>query len=141
MKTIFIYLAFLCGSITMAQDLAQSQVPAPILNQFKSEFPDATRVEWEMKGNLYKVEFDKPKAKEFEAWYDAQGNRKKLKEELRSRDLPAAIKKSINTSHQGFRVDDVEKITENGVVKYKIEIEKAAQEVVLFFNEKGEPVK
>lgn len=141
MKTIFIYLAFLCGSITMAQDLAQNQVPAPILNQFKSEFPNANRVEWEMKGNLYKVEFDSPKAKEFEAWYDAQGNRKKLKEELRSRDLPAAIKKSINTSHQGFRVDDAEKITENGTVKYKVEIEKAAQEVVLFFNEKGEPVK
>lgn len=95
----------------------QILVPATIVNQCKSEFPYITRAEWELKENLYKVEFDSPKAKEFEAWSNTQGNRKKLP--------------------KWFRVDDFEKITVNGVVKYKIEIEKASQKAVLFFTTKA----
>ena len=49
---------FLGTTSIFAQDLTESQVPSVIVNNFKKEFPKASDVEWEKKGEQYNVEFE-----------------------------------------------------------------------------------
>ena len=72
MKTLFLIL--FVGSITyaMAQDVPKSQVPAEVSNAFASKFAKAKDVEWEMEGDLYKVDFEVG-SRDHEAWIDKSG--------------------------------------------------------------------
>lgn len=120
-----------------AQDIPESQVPSVIVNNFKKEFPKATDVEWEREGDQYSVEFEIGWFTDYEAWFTASGKLFKYKEEISERDLPKEIKNAIKTQYKGYRIDDVKKITENGVETYKVEIEKGNDERNLLFSKNG----
>ena len=57
----------------IAQDMRQSDVPSVVVNNFKKEFPKAKDVEWEMKGDVYNVEFEIGLFTDYKAWYEASG--------------------------------------------------------------------
>lgn len=58
---------------SQAQDILQSQIPSVIQNQFNSQFPKATAVEWEMDGSYYSVEFELTWNIDHEVWYNTEG--------------------------------------------------------------------
>ena len=123
MKKQILFLAALGTlSFSQAQDLPKSQVPSVILNQFNSQFPKATDVEWEMDGNLYNVEFEIGWNRDHDVWYDAEGKMVKQKEEIASKELPQAVHKTIETGFKGYSTDDVERITDEGKIFYKLEL-------------------
>ncbi|SIS85727.1 Putative beta-lactamase-inhibitor-like, PepSY-like [Zobellia uliginosa] len=109
-------------SFSQAQDLPKSQVPSVILNRFNSQFPKATDVEWEMDGTLYNVEFEIGWNRDHDVWYDAEGKMVKQKEEIASKELPQAVHKTIETDFEGYSTDDVERITDEGKIFYKMEL-------------------
>ncbi|CAZ96779.1 PepSY-like domain-containing protein [Zobellia galactanivorans] len=123
MKKQILFLAALGTlSFSQAQDLPKSQVPSVILNQFNSQYPKATDVEWEMDGKLYNVEFETGWNTEHDVWYNAEGKMVKQKEEIASKELPQAVHKTIETNFQGYSTDDVERITDEGKIFYKMEL-------------------
>lgn len=138
MKKLFLILLCLgvCNLAT-AQDLHKRDVPSVILNQFNKEFPKAYDVEWEKKGDLYKVEFETGWKKDHDVWYNSEGKIVKHKEELSSKDLPKPIKDYIQQEYKDYKIDEVDKITEKNEVLYKVEVEKYDREIKLFFNEDG----
>lgn len=142
MKTkanLFFFLAvfgILSISPSFAQDLSRNQVPSVIMNNFKKEFPKVKVAEWELKNGLYEVEFEVNR-RDYEIWYNAQGDLMKMKRELRSRDLSDAIKKSLKAQYKGYRIGDVEKLTQNGQSVFKVEMKNLREDFDVFVDESG----
>lgn len=106
-----------------AQKLPATQLPAPVQTAFIKAFPNAMDVEWKLSGTQYKVEFETGLFfTDHEAWYDASGKLIRHEEEISASDLPAAVTAAINTEFPGYRVDDTERITIDGVVSYVVEL-------------------
>lgn len=121
-KQIFTLAALSIFSITMAQDIPTSQVPSVILNQFNKDFSKATDVEWEMESNLYNVDFETGWNIDHEVWYNAEGKIIKHKEDIAVKELPKSVKNKIKTAFDGYSIDDLERITDNGKIVYKMEL-------------------
>lgn len=138
MKKLFLLLTLL-GAVTIsaAQDLHKRQVPSVVLNQFEKQFPKAKEVEWEKSGELYKVEFETNWSNDHDVWYNAEGKMVKHKEELSSRNLPKSIQEYLSKEYKYYKIDDVERITENDEVIYKVEVERRDREIKLLFHEDG----
>lgn len=123
MKKQILTLAALSISIfSNAQDISQSQVPSVILNQFKSQFLKATDVEWEMKGDLYVVDFEIGWSNDHEVWFNTDGKMVKHKEDISEKELPKAVKIRIKSDFNGRRIDDLVRISDNGKTVYKMEL-------------------
>lgn len=127
-KQILILSAALAISLSaQAQDIPQSQVPSVILNQFNKQFPKTTDVEWEMDGNLYNVDFEIGWNIDHEIWYNAEGKMVKHKEDISKSELPKAVNNRIQEDFSGYSIDDLERITDNGKVVFKMELNALTQ--------------
>lgn len=121
-----------------AQDIPQSQVPSLVLNSFQQKYPKAYDVEWELKGDLYKVEFEKSLlGDDVEVWFDKSGKVVRSKEEISKSELPKAVLDKIDAEFKASIIKDVEKFTENGTISYKVEIKTIREEWDVLFDEKG----
>lgn len=137
-KAIKFMAVFLLGTGSIfAQDVQESQVPSVIVNNFKKEFPKASDVEWEKKGDNYNVDFEIGWGVDYEAWYAATGKLIKYKQEISDANLPQAVKDAIKKDHAGFRIDDAKKYVENGVETYQVELEKGQDERKITFSKDG----
>lgn len=125
------------GGTLLAQDIPQNQVPSIVVNQFNTDFLKAKDVDWELKNNIYNVDFEQGWGKDFEAWYSADGKQIKVEEELTKSELPKTVIATIEKEYPSFKLDDIEKITENNKVTYKVEVESRDLEQTLFINENG----
>lgn len=124
-------------NLGFSQKIQKNQIPSVILNQFNSQFPKATDIEWKMVGEFYKVEFETSRDVDHDVWYNVEGKMVKHKEELSARNLPTPIKEYVKKHYSGYKIDDVDKITEGKTITYKVEVEKYDREINLYFNENG----
>jgi len=104
------------------QDIPQNEVPSVIVNQFNVQFPKATDIEWELDGHHYQVEFETGWNIAHTVWYDREGKMVKHKEDVTTEDLSNAVVQTINSEFNTYTLDDIERITENGKVVYRIEL-------------------
>lgn len=126
------------ANTVLGQDIPQSQVPSLVVNGFQKAFPKASDVEWELKGDLYQVEFETGLAgADHKAWYDKTGKLIKHKEEISKSELPQKVLAKINSDFSAYRVDDVNKITENGKVTYTLELKSPTEEWKVAFDPEG----
>lgn len=135
--TLTLIVGLLFSSIGVAQDLLVQDVPAIVLSAFNKSFPRASDVEWEMEGEYYNAEFDVGR-KDHEVWLDSKGTIMKHKQELKARELPDPIAKKVKENNAGYRIDDIDKITEGNQVFYKIELEKSNTEKTIVVDQNGE---
>jgi len=141
----FTFVAFiLMASLAFSQDIRQSEVPSTILTSFQRDYPSAYDIEWEMDGANYKVEFETGLiGKDCKIWYDKSGAIIRKKEELSQSDLPKSVLAKINEkypSSEGYRIDDIDKITQGKEIIYRVEV-KGASEWKALFDEKGTFIK
>lgn len=129
----FIYFA----NTTFGQDIPQSQVPSVIVNNFQQAFPKAYDVEWELKGETYKVEFETGSGSDHDAWYDKTGKLIRHKEEISKSDLPQKVLDKIAAEFSGYRADDVKKITEGKKTIYTLELKTLTEEWKVTFDSNG----
>lgn len=106
-----------------AQDLRTNEVPANLQSTFTKSFTNVKDVEWEKKGDVYKVEFEINRM-DHDIWYDAQGNVIKSKIEISESELPLAVASAVKTKYADYKIDSVEVLEEGGKKTYKVEIEK-----------------
>ncbi|MDO1512847.1 PepSY-like domain-containing protein [Maribacter confluentis] len=123
--------------IGSAQDIDTNTVPANLKDTFEQSYPTANDVEWEKEGTSYKVEFE-INAQDHEIWYATDGTTTKTEQELTEADLPQAIRTAITNTYAGYKVDEVEKTTENGSTTYEVELKKGwINEKDVVFNADG----
>lgn len=141
MKTGFLIGAFALlwtATDTFGQDIPQSQVPSLVVNSFQQTFARAFDVEWEMDGDLYKVEFEAGlPAMEHEVWYDKTGKSVRHDEEISGSDLPQKILTKVSTDFSGCRIDDAKKITEGTKSVYMMELKSMTEEWNVVFDAEG----
>ncbi len=133
-----IFALFIGVTSMFAQDIPQSQVPSLVLNSFQQKYPKAYDVEWELKGDLYKVEFEKSLlGDDVEVWFDKSGKVVRSKEEISKSELPKAILDKIDAEFKASIIKDVEKFIDNNTVSYKVEVKTIREEWDILFDEKG----
>lgn len=143
MKTYIIYLfalMMIATSASYAQDIPQSEVPEAVLKSFNEAFPKASDVEWEREGEHFEVDFDVSFFKDHEAWFNSSGNLIRHKEEISKGDLPEVVVAAISSQYAEYRIDDVDKITENGKATYIVELEKGSEDRKVTFSEEGKVI-
>ena len=119
------------------QDLLQSDVPSVVLNAFQEKFTNVADVEWDLKGDLYKVEF-KVGSRGHDVWIDKSGKITKHKEDFPKKDLPKFIQQKITTEFSGYKLDDADKIEEGGKIYYQVELDGSADDRKVLFTADGQ---
>lgn len=141
MKKIILMSSFVLGlftNVAFAQDIPQSQVPSVVVNSFQKEFPKAYDVEWELDGENYKVEFETGVlGTDHDVWYDKTGKSIRHIEEISKSDLPQKILAKINNDFSGYRMDDLERITDDGKTSYKVELKSFTEKWKVAFDSEG----
>lgn len=141
MKKVFLTVLLVSVFVTnyaWAQDLNKSEVSSVIINSFQKTFPKVYDVEWELDGGYYKAEFETGLfGTDHDTWYDKTGKLIRHKEEISKSDLPKKVLAKINSSFNGYRVEDVKRITENNKVTYTLELKTFTQEWKAAFDNTG----
>lgn len=140
MKNLILTISILGLSLTniSAQDIHQNEVPSIILNNFQKTFPKASDIDWEIKGNLYEVEFETGfLGDDHKVLYSRDGKLVRHEEEISKSGLPKTVLASIKRSFNGYRTDDIKKITEGGKVMYNVELKNYSQEWKIVFDAQG----
>lgn len=140
MKNLILTISILGLSLTTisAQDIHQNEVPSVILNSFQKSFPKAADIDWEIKGNLYEVEFETGfLGDDHKVLYSRDGKLVRHEEKISKSNLPKTVLASIKRSFNGYRTDDIKKITESGKVMYNVELKNYSQEWKVVFDAQG----
>lgn len=116
-------LALFATAAVSAQDLKTNEVPSNLQTSFSNTYSNATDVEWEKKGDLFKVEFEINNM-DHDVWYDAQGNVVKSEMEISEGELPSVVASAIKSKYADYKIDSIEVREENGTKTYEVEIEK-----------------
>lgn len=113
-----------------------------VVAAFEAKFPNAVAVSWEKKGVYEKAEFHQ-NGQEVDAWFDASGQWVMTETDVLFANLPAEVKTGFNESiYSAWQVEDVDMLERlNMPTVYRLEIEKGNEEMLIYFNEKGELVK
>lgn len=143
---LLLFIAFLSvATLTFATgcDKDDNYTPnATIVNALNAKYPQAGRVEWDMKQNYHVAEFWQ-NGVEVEAWFDSNGKWMMTETDIKFPSLPEAVKNSFNASeYKTWRIEDVDKIEKTGMeTVYVIEVEKGIQEINLYYAEDGTLIK
>lgn len=98
-------------------------------------------MEWEKKGENYKVEFEIGYSKyDHSVWYNKEGLLVRHKEEISKKDLPESIRSVINRDYKWYWIHEAEKITEVSQTLYRVELISFSKEWDLIFDETGKKV-
>lgn len=120
-----------------AKDLTESQVPTAVKNAINKKYGQTTKIDWDKKGVFYQAEF-KIDRREHEVLLDEKGNIVKIYEDVSIDELPAKAIQSIKSKYPEYKISDVEKMTKDGSVLYKVELDHGDHDVDLYFNKEGE---
>lgn len=140
MKTTFFIgaLALLASGLVAGQELPYNEATSKVVHIFQKAHPDARDVDWDMEGNLYKVEFENGYfAASQEIWYDSTGKVVKTKQKIAKKDLPQKIKTNVAKDFKNFRISEVKKITEKGRVIYELELDKLLEDWKVAYDSSG----
>lgn len=135
-NSIILAAGLLFSGLTYAQDIPVKEVPSVVLNSFNKAFPQAAKVDWERKGELFNADFDIGR-RDHEVWLNPKGAIVKHKKELRARELPSVISNNIRKNFKGFRIDDVDRYEEGKQFFYKVELKNFSEEKKVVFDAKG----
>ncbi|MCF2444103.1 PepSY-like domain-containing protein [Dyadobacter sp. CY345] len=138
-KLIVIVCGMFYATVSFGQDLKETEVPSVVLNTFKQQFPKAAEVEWKLKAEMYKAEFEIAKD-DHEVWLEKSGKIVKHKEEIKSEQLPKEVVAAINKDYKGYKIHDPKKTDNAGVVTYKVELKNTGSEVDVTYDKNGKVI-
>lgn len=137
MKTLMLVVCVTAlATAAIAQDIPQSQVPSLVLNAFQTKYSSATDLEWELKGDLYKAEFEIG-TRDHDLWIDKNGHIKKHKEDFPKSQLPAAIQEQIKSEFKDYKIDDVDKIETGEKVFFQVDLDSNLGDREILFTADG----
>lgn len=124
MKTIVLIAAFAFSGVTFAQKISEAKIPTAVLTTFKTKFPAADKVAWEMENNSeYEADFTID-GKKKSATFLKSGQWKQTEVEIPLSELPKAVTEAIAANFSGFKTEEAEKAeTANGTA-YEVKIKK-----------------
>jgi len=126
-----------------AQDLAEKDVPAPIVSTFKSKFPDAAETKWKKnKSGKYEADF-RLSGKKAEAKFMADGTWDSSEKRLEASALPASVSEYLKKNYASYKIDHVNFKEESTPSKntYEVKLKKDKADTELTFDANGKFLK
>lgn len=125
-------------------DLHVSDVPGVVMDSFVAKFPNASRTEWEKKGNYVVADFWQD-GMELTVWYASDGEWLMTEYDLgvNLSALPQTVQTALQNGQYGtWRVDDIDKFERSNDVFYLIDVEtQGQQDRNLYFAPDGQLLK
>jgi hypothetical protein len=116
---------------------AQSKIPAAVTTKFKTDYPNVTKVKWDVEGANYEAEF-KLNNIETSVLYDGTGKVVETETEMKVADLLPKINTYMSTNVAGKKISEASKIVDaSGKVTYEAE----AGGMDYIFDEQGNFIK
>jgi len=124
MKTLFTIVTLSLGlSVANAQKVKEAEVPTPVKDALKKQYPTAKVEKWEKEGANYEVEFHVNKI-ETCAVYDSNGKFIESEVEIKESELPKGVAEYIAKNLPGKKVKESTKITDaSGKESFEAEID------------------
>lgn len=140
-RNIFLALFLLVGGMatSKAQDVNAKDVPMVIKKAFARQYPKATDVEWERKGNNYEVDFDLGRI-DRKVTYTAGGKVVSVEKDIPNAQLPLTISRAVKAKYPKGRVDNVTWINTGGKITYKVDIE-GTPDVNVWYDSSGKLIR
>ncbi|MDL2265799.1 PepSY-like domain-containing protein [Parabacteroides sp. OttesenSCG-928-G21] len=109
-----------------------------VVSAFNSKYPNAAKVEWEVKGAYQVVDF-MMNSKESEAWFETTGKWIMTETDILFDELPLTIQTAfVGSDYYSWRIDDIDKLERlDTETVYIIEVEKGKEEYDLYYSEDG----
>lgn len=110
----------------MDNDIAKA--PKKVEKAFQKMYPGAKDVEWELKRDIYAVDF-RIDGKDVEAYFNAEGTWLRSKEDVNASSVPAAVKKAVKEAYPDFKIEDYDLVKDaRGNEFYSVDIEKESMD-------------
>ncbi|MCB0520025.1 MAG: PepSY-like domain-containing protein [Lewinellaceae bacterium] len=122
---------------------AQKQAaPAAVQSAFKAKFADVQKAKWEMEDEgEWEAEF-KMNGKEMSANFKADGTWLETETEIKTADLPQAVKDAIAAQFSGYKMEEASLVeTPDMAAAYEVELEKGETTIEALFKADGTLVK
>ena len=103
-------------------DYPYADIPSVVLNEFWSQYPDATDAEFSEVGEEYEVDFEVNKIDQA-ALISPSGELLKEKVEIEWNDLPAGVQQTLERDYDRRKIEDPEKIGDGGEIYYQVEVD------------------
>ncbi|MBL7104798.1 MAG: PepSY-like domain-containing protein [Bacteroidales bacterium] len=130
---LFVFVVLLC--ITAC---GQISAPSAVQKAFDAKFPKAEKLKWEQEeANEWEAEF-RLDGKEMTASFDSSGKWLETETEVKKKDLPSEVFKSLSIEFDGFEIDEVEFVEKPDFTGYEIALEKEETEVEVLITKAGE---
>ncbi|RFS22724.1 hypothetical protein DVR12_13095 [Chitinophaga silvatica] len=136
MKYLYILIICICCAFTSFSQSRGSDVPSLVMKGYKTNFPEATKTQWERKGHIYQAEFEVSKI-EYKAHFDETGRLIVFKKAIPVSDLPSPVLRTIRKQYKGFKIGNVEKIQRDGKYLYQVELDGNPNDEKLIFTPDG----
>jgi hypothetical protein len=143
-KQLIVFLIiFSISHILIAQDMAETEVPAAVISTYKTKFPQAAEAKWKKnKSGKYEVDF-KLSGKKAEAKFMADGTFDSSEKRLEASALPAVISDYLNKNYATHKVDHITLKEESTASKnsYEVKLKKDKAQTELTFDADGKFIK
>lgn len=144
MKTVYtlLFLSILFLACDKKDDDDSIRVSAEFSNALKTLYPDATRIEWEKKGQYTVADFRLSNTA-YSVWFSANAEWLLAESDINYASLPVPVQTAFrNGEYATWKIDDTDLVERPQREKiYRIEAEKGEQEVDLFYLADGTLVK
>jgi predicted small lipoprotein YifL/sulfur carrier protein ThiS len=140
MKNLILVIAI--AAIFSLQACGQKEnVPAKTKASFTQKFPDATKVKWDKEeDNVWETEF-KMDGKEYSANFDSEGKWMETEYEIKTSELPPAVKTTIDNEFKDYDIEEVEvSETPDGKV-FELQMEVDENDIEVAISPNGKVVK
>ena len=124
----------------------KKEVPAAVMTAFEKEYPDVKikKIEKEEKEGVTSFEFKwKEGTIKHEVEYKEDGSvlEKEIKEEIKWKEIPKAVKKAMFSAYPKGKIGEAEKITVDNSVKYKLNVKDGNDKFAVVLDETGKVLK
>lgn len=137
---IMVVLAVTLVTTAYTQNISSDKVPAPVSSAFKSKFPKAESVKWEMEnGKDFEASF-KISGSEQSVVFDASGSWIETETEIKTSALPQTVSSSIAKQFSGYKIKESEKVEKQTGTFYEVELSKDKSILEVTFSIKGDVV-
>ena len=126
-------LSLLVLVLTLTQACAQSKAPSNVKEAFSKKFPTAKKANWDKENESeWEVEF-KMNGKEYSANFLTGGTWKETEYEISKKDIPTAVKNTLDTQFKGFDMEEAEisETSEGKVYEFSLEKDDTDLEVAI----------
>jgi len=140
-SSLLFFAVLICTGLS-AQKITADKVPASVASAFKTKFPAAEKIKWEIEDKTdYEANFDL-KSEECSAKFDKDGKWLETETEIKVSQLPTAVQQSLTKNFKDYKIKEAEQVDlfDKGRV-YEIEIEKGEETYEVQFSLSGEVIK